>query len=281
MISIDALRWCHDQGICVSLLNRDGLSMGVLTPQTRATIELRRCQYQLGSMGRATIARWFIKQKLQGQASTLRRHSYLPRAEQAIEHIRQSLASIDQPELPPWAHDIVGLIGFEGRLAEVYFQAWIDQPLKWVKADAKRVPPHWQQIRERGSPISQSPRYAVDPCNAILNYSYGVLSNQVRRSLAALGFDSSCGILHSDKERQDALVYDLIELYRPEVDNLVLTFLRHTRFTYGDFVSTKEGQCRLHPALAKAVVSSCRIEQEKIDEGASRLRRLLQHGEMV
>src|SRR5207237_8220159 len=95
-LRIDALRWCHDQCICVSLLNRDGQSMGILTPQTRATIELRRCQYQLGTMGQATIARWFIKQKLQGQASTLKRHSYLPRAAQAIEHIRQSLASLDK-----------------------------------------------------------------------------------------------------------------------------------------------------------------------------------------
>src|SRR5207245_8194897 len=100
-----------------------------------------------------------------------------------------------------------------------------------------------------------------------------------RRALAVHGFDGSCGILHSDKDRRDALVYDLMELYRTAVDGQVLTFIDQTTFTYGDFVMTREGMCRLHPALAKTVVALCRIDQGRISDGATRLRRLIMHGE--
>jgi hypothetical protein len=71
-------------------------------------------------------------------------------------------------------------------------------PLQWRKSARRYVPPHWQTIRERHSPLSDSARRAVDPANAILNYAYGVLESQCRPALAAEGFDLGCGFLHAD-----------------------------------------------------------------------------------
>ena len=122
------------------------------------------------------------------------------------------------------------------------------------------------------SPLSDSARRAVDPANAILNYAYGVLEGQCRQVLAAEGFDPSCGFLHADKQYRDSLVYDPMELFRPAVDALVLTFLGRTTFAYGDMVQASNGQCMLHPQLARAVVASCRLERECLRGGTQQLR---------
>src|SRR5437588_6212059 len=108
-------------------------------------------------------------------------------------------------------------------------------------------------IAERHLPLSDSAGRAVDPANAILNYAYGVLEGQCRQALTAEGFDLSCGFLHADKQYRDSLVYDLMELFRPAVDALVLVLLARTTFTYGDVVQGRRGECRLHPQLARAV----------------------------
>jgi hypothetical protein len=71
---------------------------------------------------------------------------------------------------------------------------------------------------------------------------------------------------------------DLMELFRPAVDALVLTFLDRTTFAYGDMVQASNGQCMLHPQLARAVVAGCRLEQERVSEGAQQLRGLLVDG---
>jgi len=119
---------------------------------------------------------------------------------------------------------------------------------------------------------------ASDPVNAILNYAYGMLEGQCKQALAGAGFDLACGFLHGDKDGRGSLIYDLMEPFRPHVDSLVLSFIERTTFTYGDFVKDSAGQCRLHPQLARAVVASCRLPQQRIDEGARTLRALLLDG---
>jgi CRISPR associated protein, Cas1 family len=78
----------------------------------------------------------------------------------------------------------------------------------------------------------------------------------------------ACGFLHSDKDGRDSLVYDLMELERPEVDGLVLDFVARTTLHYGDVIAGADGSCKLHPQVARAVVAGCRVPQERIDEHA-------------
>jgi CRISPR-associated endonuclease Cas1 len=218
-----------------------------------------------------------VRRKLAGQQQTLASHPDLPGRDQALATFRDWCQWLDLDNPPAWQHDIDQLRIFEGRLAQVYFAAWVGWPLRWAKADAKRVPPHWLVARTRQSPLSpqRNARQAVDPLNACLNYALGCLEAQCRQALTALGFDVACGFLHSDKDRRDSLVYDAMELERPAVDGLVLEFLARTMLHYGDCVPVVDGSCRLHPQLARATVSGCRVPQERIDEHAKWLRALL------
>jgi hypothetical protein len=78
--------------------------------------------------------------------------------------------------------------------------------------------------------------------------------------------------LQADRWGHDVLVYDVIELARPAVDDRVLTFLPATTFHAGDFTRISDGSCRLHPQLAQAVVAACGVPQQRLAEQTIWLR---------
>jgi CRISPR-associated endonuclease Cas1 len=269
---------CTEQEITVLLLDRDGELLSTLTPETKADVKLRRSQYQAQGSGQdVVIARELVKRKLEGQRATIEAHPELPDRPRAIEALDMALAWLGLAEPPPWLASLEMLRTYEGRAARAYFAAWAGLPLRWAKGDVKRVPPNWFKVRERTSPVAPSgnARRAVDPANAILNYAYGLLEGRVRQALTVQGFDLACGFLHADKVGRDSLVYDLMELFRPQVDALVLELLGQTTFHAGDFLRLSDGSCRLHPQLARAVVAKCRVGQEQVDEGAKWLAALV------
>ena len=83
------------------------------------------------------------------------------------------------------------------------------------RSDLKRVPDHWLMFGTRQSPLSGSPRLAVNPPNAILNYLYAVLESEARLAAAALGLDPGLGMVHVDTKARDSLACDLMEPIRP------------------------------------------------------------------
>lgn len=96
-------------------------------------------------------------------------------------------------------------------------------------------------------------RHAAHPANAMLNYAYAVLESQVRIATVSEGLDPTIGYLHACRPGRVALVYDLMEPLRPQVDRLVLHFVRLHPFAPSDFVLNSDGVCRLHPQLAQGM----------------------------
>jgi CRISPR/Cas system-associated endonuclease Cas1 len=111
--------------------------------------------------------------------------------------------------------------------------------------------------------------------NAFLNYCYACLASQCRQALLTEGFDVSCGFLHADKPGRDSLTYDLIELERGAVDDLLLTFLGKTTLHYGDFARASDGAITLHPQLTRLLLAHVRLPQARLDGHARWLRLLL------
>jgi len=104
--------------------------------------------------------------------------------------------------------------------------------------------------------LRRSNRHARHPVNALLNYGYAILESQVRIAIAEVGLDPTLGYLHACHPGRQALVYDLMEPYRPQVDRDVLAFVRSQTFTPRDFVIDDKGVCRLHPDLARVAAST-------------------------
>lgn len=60
-----------------------------------------------------------------------------------------------------------------------------------------------------------------DVINASLNYGYSILRSFIKKELALHGFEMSLGIKHYSLENTFNLADDIIEVYRPFVDNIV------------------------------------------------------------
>jgi CRISPR-associated protein Cas1 len=101
--------------------------------------------------------------------------------------------------------------------------------------------------------VSGRNRHATHPVNAILNYAYAVLESELHIAAVTQGLDPTIGYLHSSRPSRVALVYTLMEPLRPQMDLLVLGFVRSHTFSSSDFMLATSGVCRLHPQLARHI----------------------------
>ena len=134
--------------------------------------------------------------------------------------------------------------------AKAYWGAWRELPVEFPKVDSARVPEHWKSFGSRISPLTTSPRLAVNPANAMLNYLYAVLEADSRLALAALGLDPGIGVLHNDLRTRDSLPATLMEPIRPRVDAYLLDWLQRSSLKREWFFEQRDGNCRLMSTLA-------------------------------
>jgi CRISPR associated protein Cas1 len=159
----------------------------------------------------------------------------------AIARFRKEVPSAD-------TINTVRLIESQG--AAAYWSAWRTLPVNFPKKDLPRVPDHWRCFRARVSPLTGSPRLAVNPINAILNYLYAVLESEARLAASALGLDPGLGVLHVDTTNRDSLACDLMEPVRPQVDSYVLDWITRYPLRREWFFEEANGNARLMATLA-------------------------------
>jgi CRISPR-associated endonuclease Cas1 len=197
MVSLAALRWLADQKAAFTLLERDGTVLVTTGPVRPSDARLRRAQALAGQSGVALrIARELIDKKLAGQEQVARYKLSTPESAETIHRYRSELAEADTPES-------VRLI--ESKAAGAYWAVWRTLPVNFPRKDEPRVPAHWRVFGARVSPLTGSPRLAVNPPNAILNYLYALLESESRLAAAALGLDPGLGVLHVDAPARDSL----------------------------------------------------------------------------
>ncbi len=148
------------------------------------------------------------------------------------------------------ANSIERLRFFEAQGARAYWSAWRALPIVFPNKDVPRVPVHWQTFGFRVSPLTGSPRLAVNPPNAMLNYLYAVLESEARLAAAALGLDPGLGVLHLDTKARDSLACDLMEPIRPRIDAYVLDWITRERLRRERFFEERNGNCRLMASFA-------------------------------
>jgi CRISP-associated protein Cas1 len=285
LLSLEAIKWCAGQGITIRLLTNRGELLGTLFPSPdapaalgvpgqesgRADIALRRAQYRLADNGWDVIlARRIILRKLDAQQKCLDRHAELPDRERGYQAIRIATEwlSLDPPT--PTTSTLDGVRLYEARAAKMYYAAWRGLRLKLDSSAERKWPAPWKEVAERASALTRwmSPRLATNPAQAALNLCYSMLESQVRQALHAVGADINCGVLHSDQEGRDSLVYDVMEGLRGEVDHLLLDFIGAHVFGAADFDTTSSGAVRIHQGLCKVLAEIVRLPQRRADDEA-------------
>jgi len=166
-VSLAALRWLSDQKVSFVMLERDGSVLATTGPVRPSDVRLRRAQALAQVSGAALrITRELIRQKLTGQELVARNRLLDTATADTIARFSAEL---------PTAENIASIRLIEAQAASAYWSAWRTLPLIFPKKDLSRVPDHWRRFGTRISPLTGSPRLAVTPGCAMMNYLYALL----------------------------------------------------------------------------------------------------------
>ncbi len=257
LVTLDAIAWLQGVGVPLIHLDHDGRLYFVSSPGARTVAQLRRAQVRAGDtdLGFA-ISRDLVLAKIAGQLALLDR---LPDGEEA----KPQLAEVQ--ERAARAPDIKTIKDLEAKAARAYWRAWRRLPVQFTRRDAKRRPRHWQVFGSRSSPLTDpSPRKAVNPANAVLNYLYAMLEAEATIAALAARLDPALGFLHVDRPDRASLSCDLMEPVRPAVDAFAFSLLQTHRFTKDDVFERRDGHCRLLPPVTRELVSTAALWAQRV-----------------
>ena len=126
-------------------IDTDGNLLQALTPENESNPQLRRAQYQALDNGLSgKIACELVQRKIEAQLVTLKKHPELPLQERVVEIIETALKYFYLNPVPKRYHDVEFLMQVEATVANVYFEALSEMPIKWEKTIAPPCPslPH-------------------------------------------------------------------------------------------------------------------------------------------
>ncbi|SHH48945.1 CRISPR-associated endonuclease Cas1 [Tepidibacter thalassicus] len=174
-----------------------------------STIRRKQLFLQDNVMGVEFVKEWII-QKMQNQISHLNKLSVNRRdnrkdiIKEAIEKINTQIKNINNIPKAKCIEQVRDTIqGYEGNASRIYFGVL-----------SKLIPTEY-----KFSGRSKNP--AKDEFNAMLNYGYGIMYSNVEKACILSGLDPYIGIMHTDNYNKKALVFDLIEMYRGYIDEIV------------------------------------------------------------
>lgn len=210
-ITTDALKLSVENNIDVVFLQYNGQPFGRVWHSKLGSITtIRRNQLKLTdiSLGTIFVKQW-IKQKIENQINHLeklksnRSEEKVEILDTTIEKINNQLNELLRLEDLPIKEVRNSIEGYEGTAGRLYFSAL-----------GKVIPePYFFKGR------SSNP--AEDMFNCMLNYAYGILYSNVEKACIIAGLDPYIGIMHTDNYNKTALVFDLIEMYRAYMDEVV------------------------------------------------------------
>lgn len=265
-VSLAALRWLADQDAAFVMLDRDGSVLAATGPVRSSDARLRRAQALAHQSGIALkISKELLDKKLIAQEQLVREKLQNSGAADRIAAMRRGL---------PICQSIDALRPLEALAAKGYWAAWRNVRVDFPARDLGRVPEHWRTFGTRESPLTASPRLAVNPPNAMLNYLYALLESEARLAVAALGLDPGLGVMHFDSPSRDSLASDVMEPIRPRVDAYVLDWITRGPLRREWFFEQRDGNCRLMSSFAEQLSKTATTWKQAVSpiaEGISQI----------
>ncbi len=252
-LSTDAIELAIENNIDIVFLKGTGQPLGRVWHSKLGSIStIRRKQLLLqdSPKGLVLVKEW-ITEKISNQIELLtklamnRRDSRKEIIKEAIETLKQQRENLSKLQIKSSIDEIRGSIqGHEGTASRVYFNT------------LGSIIPEKYHFQGR----SRNP--AKDYFNCYLNYSYGILYSSVEKACILAGLDPYIGILHTDNYNKKALVYDLVEMYRGYMDEIVFK-LFSTKKVEDSFFDKVEDGFYLNKEGKQALISEYNKQLEK------------------
>lgn len=244
-LSSDIIEACSLRGIKIFFLDfRNVAHTAITSTANHAVANVRKAQFLTieSNYGRE-IARTLIVGKLKNQRATLQYfYKYLKntdkqskKLESAIEKIKETIESLKNIELSNNKHWSQIIMGKEGGMAAIYFDA--------IGAE----------LLEECDFTTRIGRGAEDIMNSALNYGYAILTSFVWQSIINAGLEAYAGVLHTNRPGKPSLVLDVMEEYRAWVVDRNIIKLR----------SSLTGKKELDAELKKKIITEINATMNK------------------
>jgi CRISPR-associated protein Cas1 len=223
-VSTQAMRALLENDIPLAFFSHGGFFYGYLSGLGTKNIELRMAQHSrlqdtsfcLG------VARGLVASKIRNCRTLLRRNA--ENLEAATLGELEILAKKAEA-----AEAMDSLLGFEGTAARVYFAAFTQM----LKTDSKMAETFDAEGRNRRPP--------KDPINALLSFTYAILTKEFTLALAKAGLEPLLGVYHRPRFGRPALALDLMEEFRPLLaDSTVINVLNTGMIDENDFILRRD-----------------------------------------
>ena len=231
---------CAAGNISITFLSPTGRFRAKVTGKAYGNILLRRTQYRMADDKKQTleIARNFIIGKIYNQRSVINRaqRDYAERLDTeklslVSGQLRETLQTVRE------ADTMETLRGNEGEAASRYFSQF-DQLILQQKEE------FCFDIRNRRPPL--------DRVNALLSFTYALLTSMCVAALETVGLDPYAGFMHTDRPGRCSLALDLMEELRaPYADRFVLSCINKKMVDSSDFEEKENGAVFLNESGRK------------------------------
>jgi len=218
-ISASAIKLANKYGIDLVFMDKNKPMARLLPAKYGSTMRtwLHQLKAHENSAERAEIARLFVEGKTHNQRMVLMEYSRRARAsgrpnptlEDAVRRIEAHMRKLRSASTAEEAANI------EAQVARIYWGAV-----------ATLIP---DELEFRGRITrGKSPQKPTDPFNTALNIGYAALRREVWRAIFLAGLNPYLGFLHKPRAGKMALVFDLMEEFRPlSVDRPLISLAKN------------------------------------------------------
>ena len=205
-VSTSALSLCALYDIPIMLLSHTGKILSMNLPfniNGECRVKTRIAQYKSSnSIKGCEIAKNILLSKINNQRQLLIKHNQTF----SSERIESRIFKIkEQPLIPELRNELNSL---EGKASEQYFKEYFNLIPKQFKPE------------KRESYKTQN------KFNNLLNLGYEILSAEIYKAVLLSHLDPYLGYLHGEQYLKPSLICDLIELFRFNIDEFLITYVQ-------------------------------------------------------
>jgi CRISPR-associated protein Cas1 len=248
MVSPALMGACGAKGVGISFFTEYGKFQARLQGPQSGNVLLRRAQYRLADSSPQILARLFIASKLNNCRNMMmkhqRNHGKDEQLEKIVKYFHSRLRQLEQ------CNDVDQMRGVEGDSAASYFSGFS----KLIVEDVRESFPFSKRTR----------RPPLDFVNALLSFTYTLLTHEIASALQGVGIDPYVGFLHVDRPGRLSLALDMLEEFRAWwCDRFVLTLINRKQITPKDFITEGSSAVRLTDEARKTVLTAWQAKKQE------------------
>lgn len=243
---------CEKSGIFLAFYTPSGKYLASIANYTNGNVYLRRTQYRMADDSEAAlrISKNMIYAKLYNAKYILLRCARDHELRVDVEKLRDSAGNISRyMKDAEHAANMDSLRGIEGNAAAEYFGVFDEMILQGK--DSFRF-------------LGRNKRPPVDRVNALLSFSYSLMTQDCAAALYGNGLDPFVGFMHVVRPGRRSLALDLVEELRSSyADRFVLTLINNRIIAPKDFVINDNGSVLLTDEGRKKFLSEWQARKKQ------------------